>query len=42
MLQNMYKSFPEPDIIVTYDNHPRIREMYPLAKQESIQRRYSI
>lgn len=42
MLQNMYKSFPEPDIIVTYDNHPRIREMYPLAKQEIIQRRYSI
>lgn len=42
MLQNMYMSFPEPDIIVTYDNHPRIREMYPLAKQEAIQRRYSI
>lgn len=42
MLQNMYMSFPEPDIIVTYDNHPRIREMYPLAKQEVIQRRYSI
>ena len=42
MLQNMYKSFPEPDIIVTYDNHPRIRELYPLARQEVIQRRYSI
>ena len=42
LLQNMYMSFPEPDIIVTYDNHPRIREMYPLAKQEVIQRRYSI
>lgn len=42
MLQNMYMSFPEPDIIVTYDNHPRIRELYPLAKQEVIQRRYSI
>ena len=42
LLQNMYMSFPEPDIIVTYDNHPRIREMYPLAKQEAIQRRYSI
>lgn len=41
-LQNMYMSFPEPDIIVTYDNHPRIRELYPLAKQEVIQRRYSI
>lgn len=42
MLQNMYKFFPEPDIIVTYDNHSRIREMYPLATQEVIQRRYSI
>lgn len=42
MLQNMYKSFPEPDIIVTYNNHPRIRELYPLAKQEIIKRRYSI
>lgn len=42
LLQNMYKSFPNPDIIVTYDNHPRIREMYPLATQEVIQRRYSI
>lgn len=42
VLQNMYKSFPEPDIIVTYDNHPRIREMYPLAKQEIVHRRYSI
>lgn len=42
MLQNMYKSFPEPDIIVTYDNHSRIREMYPLAKQKVVQRRYSI
>lgn len=42
LLQNMYKSFPEPDIIVTYDNHPRIRELYPLARQEIIQRRYSI
>lgn len=42
LLQNMYMSFPEPDIIVTYDNHPRIREMYPLAKQEVIHRRYSI
>lgn len=42
MLQNMYMSFPEPDIIVTYGNHPRIRELYPLAKQEVIQRRYSI
>lgn len=42
MLQNMYMSFTAPNIIVTYDNHPRIREMYPLAKQEVIQRRYSI
>ena len=42
MLQNMYKSFPEPDIIVTYDNHSRIRELYLLAKQKVIQRRYSI
>lgn len=42
ILQNMYKSFPEPDIIVTYDNHLRIRELYPLAKQEVIQGRYSI
>lgn len=42
ILLQLYMSFPGPDIIVTYDNHPRIREMYPLAQQEIIQRRYSI
>lgn len=42
LLQMLYKSFPEPDIIITYDYHPCICELYPLAKQEVIQRRYSV
>lgn len=42
LLQSLYREFPAADIILTYDNHPRIRELYPLATQEVISRNYSI
>ena len=41
LLQAFYMEFPEPDIIITYDNHPYIRQLYSLAEQELIYRRYS-
>lgn len=41
-LQSLYNCFPEADILITYDDHPFIRSLYPLAQQEHISRRYSI
>lgn len=41
-IQELWSEFPGPDIIITYDNHPKIRELYPLAQQEVIARKYSI
>ena len=42
LLQDLYREYPDADVIITYDNHPRVRELYPLATQEVIARRYSI
>lgn len=42
LIQTLYMETPEADIIVTYDNHPRIQELYPLAQSEVISRRYSV
>lgn len=41
-IQTLYVEFPDADMILTYDDHPRIRELYPLARQEMVQRRYSL
>ena len=41
-LQGLYRECPDPDIIITYDNHPFIRDLYPYAQQEVIPRHYSI
>lgn len=42
LVQTLYCEFPWADVIITYDNHPFIRSLYPLATQEIIGRRYSI
>lgn len=42
LLQGLYSSFPRADVILTYDNHPVIRSLYPMARQEIIGRNYSI
>ena len=42
LLSSLYMDFPESDIIVTYDNHPYIRELYPFAQTEYLSRKYSI
>lgn len=42
LIQSLYMEFPEADLIITYDNHPRIRELYRYAKLEVIQRKYSL
>ncbi len=42
LLQDCYCSFPAADVIITYDDHPYIRNLYPLAQQEQVIRSYSI
>lgn len=42
LIQNLYREFPSADVVITYDNHPVIREIYPLANQEVITRKYFI
>lgn len=42
LLQNLYREAPSADVIITYDNDPSIRALYPYATQEVIARRYSI
>lgn len=42
LIQGLWSEFPGPDILITYDNHPKIRELYPFAEQEIISRKYSI
>lgn len=42
ILQNLYREAPGADVIITYDNDPAIRALYPYATQEIIARRYSI
>lgn len=42
LIQTLWKEHPGPDVVITYDNHPKIRNLYPLAMQEVISRRYSI
>ena len=41
-LQALYKETPEADLIITYDDHPFIRALYPLAHHEVVSRRYSV
>lgn len=41
-IQSLYREFPDADMILTYDDHPCIRELYPLAQQEFVQRQYSL
>ena len=42
LLQTFYSEYPDPDILVTYDNHPVLQDLYPLADQKIIPRKYSI
>lgn len=42
LLQSLYMEVPCADVILTYDNHPFIRDLYPFAQQEIIGRCYSI
>ena len=42
LLQQLYQGYPDADVIITYDDHPFIRDLYPLARQEQIYRSYSI
>lgn len=42
LLERLHLEFPESDLIVTYDNHPRICELYPCAQQEVVPRSYSV
>lgn len=42
MLNALYTGFGGPDIIITYDDTPLIRELYPLADVEPLRRAYSI
>lgn len=41
-IQSLYREYPEADMILTYDDHPYIRELYPLAEQEVVPRHYSL
>ena len=41
-LNALYVGMPGPDIVVTYDDCPEIRGMYPLADIEEVRRVYSI
>lgn len=42
LLETLYTGMDGPDIILTYDDHPMIRELYPLAEQRVVGRVYSI
>ena len=42
LLESLYTGMDGPDIIITYDDHPAIRGMYPLAEQKVVGRTYSI
>ena len=42
MLNALHAGIPGPDIIITYDDCPEIRELYPFADVEEVQRAYSI
>lgn len=42
MLNALHAGMPGPDIIITYDDCPEIRELYPFADVEEVQRAYSI
>lgn len=42
VLNNLYTSMPGPDIIITYDDCPEIKSLYPFAKIRQIRRAYSI
>lgn len=41
-LNALHMGMPGPDIIITYDDQPEIRELYPFADLEEVQRVYSI
>lgn len=41
-LNALHMGMPGPDIIVTYDDCPEIRELYPFADVEAVRRAYSI
>lgn len=42
MIESLHTGMPGPDIIITYDDCPLVRELYPLAQVEPITRWYSI
>lgn len=42
LLQMLYVGFPAADILVTYDEHPLVHEIYPLADFKHTGRCYSI
>ena len=41
-LDELYKSFPCNDMIITYDNSPAILDMYNYPKKYIVTRKYSI
>lgn len=41
-LNALYTGMPGPDIVITYDDHPEIRKLYPYAQVEEVKRAYSI
>lgn len=42
LLNNLYRQFDGPDIILTYDDVPEVRKLYPYAQVERLERAYSI
>lgn len=42
LLNDLYRGFDGPDIILTYDDAPEVRELYPYATIEHLNRAYSI
>lgn len=42
LLEMLYTGMDGPDIILTYDDHPMIRALYPLAEQRVVGRVYSV
>lgn len=41
MLNSLYTGMNGPDIIMTYDDHPLVRELYPWAEVQTVRRAYS-
>ena len=42
IIQSLYQGMPGADLVITYDDCPLVREIYPLAKTVVVPRNYSI